>query len=207
MVSLQLESGEGTLSAQEEDRPEVRHSMATPEQILDDAGVGSITRLIIPCVDPAYPVSCLGEGFEDNLVVYTPGDHPLGGRVQLAPAAATHIFMRYSKSRPPFETIDQQEVHASLPLGVIPVARLGNGAAVMGIPGDALAFNPAGPGFAFGRPRAAPPAAAKKGPPGIARPRSRQRGPHGAHRLQRLRAQHRQASSVRLEGWRQLHGQ
>lgn len=136
--------------------------MAPPEELLDSAGVTVIETLIITCVDPAYPVSSLGARFESNQVAYTSTEHALGAHVQLAPPDATQVSLRYIHDRRSFEAIGQEQVHASLPRGVIQVARLGSGAAVMGIPGDALAFSPAGPGFGFGQPRQAPPGAAKE---------------------------------------------
>ena len=136
--------------------------MATPEEILDNAGIEAVGTLIITCVDPTYPVSSLGPGCERYDVAYTSGEHALGSHVQLAPPDATQVCMRYNKSTPSFETVGQELVHDSLQLGVIQIVLLEDGTAVMGIPGDALAFNPAGPGFAFGRPRVAPPFAAKE---------------------------------------------
>lgn len=136
--------------------------MATPEEILDSAGIEAVGTLIITCVDPAYPVSSLGARYERYDVAYTSGEHALGGHVQLAPADATQVFLRYIEAARSFGRIDQEAVHSNLPQGVIQIALLEDGTAVMGIPGDALAFNPAGPGFAFGRPRVAPPFAAKE---------------------------------------------
>ncbi len=121
--------------------------------LLNESGIKSnVTRLIITCIDPNYPVSSLGYGFEDIDVSYTPSNHELGGHVQIAGKGFKQVFLRH-KTPDGYETIEQDKVHESLGDGVIQLAyREVDGTIVMGIAGDAYAFHPSGAGFAFANP-------------------------------------------------------
>ncbi len=119
----------------------------------------NVDLFILTCVDPKYPASSLKEGVDDAEIRERVAQANVSydeNHVQQAPGYS-QAFYAYIDGK--FERIDKSRVHENLPNGVIQVAA-GKGVAVVGIPGDVLALDRDGPGFAFGNPGKAPAEAA-----------------------------------------------
>lgn len=116
--------------------------------LLDTAGAPTIYSDIgITCIDPLYPAELLGETYAG--VDYSET------RVQRVSSSHVQVLIAYDGARN-FRRISQDEVEKNLENGVLQIAfKRGTpgsqrGSVVIGIPGDAGAFNQAGVGPAMG---------------------------------------------------------
>ncbi len=118
--------------------------------ILQSRGISrEVKTIVITCVDPNYSTESLGlPGV--GLVQY---DH---NHVQQAdPARFIQLFLAYNAMARRLESIAKEQVHESLPRGILQIAS-SKDTLVLGIPGDSYAFSTGGTGFAFGMPNHAP---------------------------------------------------
>ena len=118
------------------------------------------SRLLISCVDPAYPVDSMDSKL--NTGICYDGKHVL-----LAPQYAPRLCLVYNKDRNRFVEINPEQVNENLPNGVVQLSATTGGVIIMGIPGDVYAWNPVAEGFGFGNPKAAPHYLAEKVVKGI----------------------------------------
>jgi len=106
-----------------------------------------VLRIILTCVDKDYAVKSLGVACAGIDVSYDSNHVQQVGE----PTKFSQLFLAYDASSGGLVKIAKNEVHESLPKGIMQLA-LGKQDLVIGIPGDCYALDPEGKGFAFGVP-------------------------------------------------------